>query len=36
MRGLRDASRETGDGEGAGDCLSEMREWEADDSDFGV
>jgi len=35
MQGLRDASREVGDGEGAEDCLSEMREPEADDSDFG-
>jgi hypothetical protein len=36
MRELWDAPRKIGDGEEAGDCLSEMREREADDSDFGV
>jgi hypothetical protein len=36
MRGMRDASREIGDGEEAGNCLSEMCEREADHSDFGV
>jgi hypothetical protein len=36
MRELWDAPRKIGDGERAENCLPEMREREAGDSDFGV